>query len=163
MAKLSLSEWANVAEIGGTIVVIASLAYIGLEVKQNTQALQVGTYQAMATFMLELDIAQASDEELNRIITLAETSPSDASPEEWTRFTKIAYPRYGMWEFLYLQRQNDAVDEITWLAYEPFYLTEFACKRGYRRFWEERQMGFAPPFIEYMQSAVLPTCGDKRN
>ncbi len=160
MPNLKLSEWASVAEIATSIVVIASLGYIALEVNQNTQALQVGTYQAMATFMLELDVAQASNEELNRIITLAETSPSDVSPEEWPRFTKMAYPRYGMWEFLYLQMQNDAVDEITWLAYEPFYLTEFACKRGYRRFWEEHQSGFSPPFIEYMQSEVLPTCGE---
>ena len=159
MAKLRLSEWANIAEIGGTIVVIASLAYIALEVNQNTKALQNASYQSMNTYHLELDVAQASNESLNRIITLAETTPSDVTAEEWARFTKMAYPRYGMWEYLYLSKQEGAVDEA-WLAFEPFYLTEFACKRGYRRFWEEHHLGFSPSFIEYMQSEVLPTCGE---
>ena len=160
MAKLKLSEWANVAEIAGTIVVIASLVYIGLEVNQNTKALQIASYQSMNTYNLELDVAQASNEDLNRIITLAETSPSDVTAEEWARFTKMAYPRYGMWEYLYLSTQENAVDDDQWIAFEPFYLTEFACKRGYRRFWEEHHLGFSPAFIEYMQSEVLPTCGD---
>jgi len=160
MPNLKLSEWANVAEIAVSFVVVASLAYIGLEVNQNTQALQIASYQSMNSYLLELDVAQASNEGLNRIITVAETSPSDVTAEEWARFTKMAYPRYGMWEYLYLSMQDNAVDENTWLAFEPYYLTEFACKRGYRRFWEEHHLGFSPPFIEYMQSEVLPTCGE---
>ena len=160
MAKLKLSEWANVAEIAGTLVVIASLVYIGLEVNQNTEALQIASYQSMNSYNLELDVAQASNEELNRIITLAETSPSDVTAEEWTRFIRMAYPRYGMWEYLYLSTQENGVEDDQWIAFEPFYLTEFACKRGYRRFWEEHHLGFAPPFIKYMQSEVLPTCGE---
>ena len=160
MPNLKLSEWANVAEIGVSFVVVASLVYIGLEVNQNTKALQIASYQSMNTYNLELDVAQASNEDLNRIITLAETSPSDVTAEEWARFTKMAYPRYGMWEYLYLSTQENAVDDDQWIAFEPFYLTEFACKRGYRRFWEEHHLGFSPPFIEYMQSEVLPTCGE---
>ena len=159
MPNLKLSEWANIAEIAVSFVVVASRAYIGLEVNQNTQALQNASYQSMNDYHLALDVAQASNEDLNRIIMLAETSPSDVTAEEWARFTKMAYPRYGMWEYLYLSKQDDAVDEA-WLAFEPFYLTEFACKLGYRRFWKEHHLGFSPLFIEYMQSEVLPICGD---
>ncbi len=160
MPNLKLSEWANVAEISVSFIVVASLVYIGLEVNQNTQALQIDSYQSMSDSLLQLDIAQASNEDLNRIITLAETSPSDVTAEEWARFTKMAYPRYGVWEYVYLSAQENAVSESQWLAFGPYFLTEFACKRGYRQFWEEHHLGFSPLFIEYMQSEVLPTCGE---
>jgi len=160
MPNLKLSEWANVAEIAVSFVIVASLAYIGLEVNQNTQALQIASYQSMNNYLLELDVAQASNEDLNRIIMLAETSPSDVTAEEWVRFTKMAYPRYGLWEYMYLAIQENAISENQWLAFEPYFVGEFACKRGYRRFWEEHHFGFSPLFNEYMQSEVLPTCGE---
>lgn len=158
MRSLSLPEWANVAEIIGTVVVIASLAYVGMEVNQNTQAVQLASYQSMNGLLIELDVAQASNGDLNRVMTIAETSPTEVTPEEWIRFVRMAFPRYGMWEYLYLSKQRDAVDENQWLAFEPYYRNEYACKAGYIRFWEEHQEGFAPPFVEYMQSSVIPTC-----
>ena len=65
MPNLKLSEWANVAEISVSFIVVASLVYIGLEVNQNTQALQIDSYQSMNGYLLELDVAQASNEDLN--------------------------------------------------------------------------------------------------
>ena len=37
MRKLKLKDWASVAEISASFVVVASLAYIGLELNQNTK------------------------------------------------------------------------------------------------------------------------------
>ncbi len=159
MNNLKLSEWANVAEIAGTVVVIASLAYIGRQVSQNTQELQNASYQSMNAYHLELDTTQAANADLNRIIMLAESSPSEVSAEDWTRFMRMAYPRYGMWEYVFLSKQEGSADEA-WLAFEPFYLNEFACKPGYLRFWAEHQSGFSEAFIEYMQSEVIPACAE---
>ena len=160
MAKFKLSEWASIAEISTSIVVIASLAYIGLELSQNTLALQQTSYQAANDYLLQLDLAQATDEDLNRLMMTAETSPSDATPEEWQRFTKMAYSRYGLWEVVFLAGQEGAVNSSQLAVFEP-YFTETACEPGYIRFWREHEIGFSPMFQQYVQSSVLPKCLNK--
>ena len=160
MAKFKLSEWASIAEISTSIVVIASLAYIGLELSQNTLALQQTSYQAANDYLLQLDLAQATDEDLNRLMMTAETSPSDATPEEWQRFTKMAYSRYGLWEFVFLAGQEGAVNSSQLAVFEP-YFTGTACEPGYIRFWREHEIGFSPMFQQYVQSSVLPKCLNK--
>ncbi len=37
MLKLKLSEWASVAEIIGGLAIVASLLFVGLEVRENTR------------------------------------------------------------------------------------------------------------------------------
>jgi hypothetical protein len=43
MAKLRLSEWANVAEISGAAGVVISLVFVGFELRSNTEATQAAT------------------------------------------------------------------------------------------------------------------------
>ncbi len=161
MSKLKLSEWANIAEIVASFVIVASIVYIGMELNQNTQALQTKSYQTMTGFLIELDIAQASSEDLNRIIMQAEVSPYNISAEEWERFTHIAIARYGLWEYLFLSYQDDSISDAQWAAFEPF-LRGLACKSGYKRFWKEQQLAFSIPFKEYIGSEVLPMCGESQ-
>ncbi len=70
MAKLKLSEWASIAEIFASFVVIASLAYIGLEINQNTKALQQASYQSILSVISDADMEIASNADLNRIVIL---------------------------------------------------------------------------------------------
>jgi len=162
MQNLKLSEWANVAEIIASIVIVASLAYIGMEVNQNTQAIQTESYQTMTGLLIDLDVAQASSEDLNRIMMLAAASPSDASAEEWERFTHIAFARYGLWEYLFLSYRDDSISEAQWSAFEPF-LRGFACRPGYKRFWAERFSAFSVTFTKYFESDVLSACVDSKS
>lgn len=157
MDKLSLSELANVAEIAGAIVIVASLAYIGIEMNQNTKALQLESYQAMMDNLIQLDIAIATNEDLSRIVATAENKPTELAENKWVRFQTVAYPRIGLWEFLFLATQEDALSDVQWQAFQPYY-ADIACKPGYRRFWGLQRHGFSPGFQEYIDSEVHPNC-----
>ncbi len=61
MRSLKLSEWANVAEIIAAGVIVASLAYVGYEINQNTRALQIDSYQNMLAEMIDLNVTLATD------------------------------------------------------------------------------------------------------
>jgi hypothetical protein len=157
MSKLKLSDWASVAEISTSIVVVVSLAYIGLELTQNTQALQQASYQSANDYLLQMDLAQATNEDLNRLVMTAETSPKETTAEEWERFTKIAYSRYGLWEYIFLAGQEGAINSAQLLVFEPYFV-ETSCKPGYVRFWRDHKGGFSPMFQQYIQSKILPDC-----
>jgi hypothetical protein len=104
-----------------------------------------------------LDLAQATNEELNRLVMKAESTPADVTEEEWERFTKMAYSRYGLWEFIVLADQEDAINSSQLLVFEPYFV-ETACDPGYVQFWGDHNVGFSPVFQQYIEKKVLSEC-----
>ena len=54
MRKLTLTEWANIAEVIGAIAVVASLLYVGYEIQRNTKVGLASNRQAIADRAQEL-------------------------------------------------------------------------------------------------------------
>jgi hypothetical protein len=46
MRKLTLSDWASIAEVAGAIAVVLSLLYVGVQVKANTDEIRAANRQA---------------------------------------------------------------------------------------------------------------------
>ena len=136
MNKLTLSQWANIAEITASVILILGLVYVGLGLDRNTKAVHSETWQAVVDKLIDLDVAEASSPELSGIVMRGESSPADLTPEEWWRFAKFAESRLGQMEFAYLARTNDTLGESYWVALEG-YLAHMVCKPGYQRFWAE--------------------------
>ena len=157
MGKLKLSEWAHVAEIFTSVVVIISLVYVGLEVNQNTQSLQNESYLSVMEVIIEGDNILATDAELNRIAMAANKAPSSVSAEEWSRYEHLMYPRFGIWEYLYLAKQQSAISDAQWLAFEPYFHNNF-CHAGWKHFWEKNHWGYAGAFQTYIKTQGAREC-----
>ncbi len=155
--KLKLAEWANVAEIVASFVIVASLAYVGMELNQNTTALQLSSYQDTLDKLTSLDLAVAQSSELHRIVSLGRESPEALTGEEWSRFTHFIYPRLGIWEYLFLSKEQGGVSNSQWQAFEPYFVN-LSCMPGYIRFFKENEESYAGEFGEYLDSQVLSNC-----
>ena len=116
MRNLKLSEWANVAEIIASVVIVISLIYVGFEVNQNTQALQNEVHQNVLSILSDQQNVLVADAEFHEIFMTAETMPTNLSALEWSRFEQFMYPRFGVWEYLYVAIQDDAITDSVWSA-----------------------------------------------
>ncbi|WOJ93786.1 hypothetical protein R0135_01135 [Congregibacter variabilis] len=162
MRKLTLSEWANIAEILGSAVVVLSLIFIGLELRQNTNALYTNSWQQVIDKMIDLDLSEASDETLGRVMIEGETNLGALSKEEQWRFYRVAQARLGQLEFAYLAKINGTLDEFHWGAMEG-YLRHMLCMPGYVDFWED--MGstvYHPQLYAYVEGDILNSCSKEK-
>ncbi len=157
MPNLKLSEWANVAEIIGAIVIVASLIYVGYGVNQNTKALQVDSHQGAIEMINDAQYILATDPEFHRLFSTGETSPAELSDEEWSRFTHFNYVRMGIWEYAYFGIQENTIAPAIWSAFDP-YFRGIVCMKGHRRFFDEQRHGHAPEFVAYLEADVFPDC-----
>ena len=157
MPKLKLSDWANISEIGASIVVVLSLIYVGFEINQNTTALEQDTYQSMQEILYSVDLTLATDTELLEIVMRAEGMPTKTTELEWRKFSHLAFPRFATWEFVFLARASGAVGPEHWNAMDP-YFTEMLCHEGYRRFWRENMAVFSPAFVSHVDAAKPSAC-----
>ena len=160
MRSLKLSEWTNIAEIIASIAIIVSLVYVGLQVKQNTYGFQQSSYQHVLDILVQGDMALAQDAELHRLVTSAMADPKTVPAEEWSRFSHFMFPRIGIWEYIYLARQENALNEFQWTAFEPYFRT-LACETGVKKFWQENRNGFAASFNEYVARLIEKDCASE--
>ena len=105
---MTLEHWAYVAQIVGVILVIASLAYVAMQVRQNTVAQVAASREAVLAADLEF-------------LSWANDHPEDAlglgdSVEDVRKVAFIvAYVRIR--EFMWYQYQNGILDRRTWESY----------------------------------------------
>ncbi len=79
MDSVRLNDWIQAL---GIFAVVASLVFVGIEVRQNSVATRSATNAAVKDSFSELNLAIASSPELARaMVTLAE-NPDDALPED---------------------------------------------------------------------------------
>jgi hypothetical protein len=158
MRKLALSEWANVAEIIASIVIVASLVYVALEINQNTQSLQQGAYQNALDRLSTGDLLLAADGETQRIVSLAEADSPELTATEWERFKNYAFPRIGVWEYTYLAHEENAISSIQWTALSPYFENLYCTSPGYQRFFKETEFAWSKTFMGFVQTTVSGNC-----
>jgi hypothetical protein len=157
MRKLSLSDWAHLAEVITSVFVIISIIYVGIELRQNTQELQLVSYLGTQESMINADLTVAANADLNLIVMKADTAPDSVSEEEWARYKHYLFPRLGTWEFLFLSYRNETASVGQWLAFEPYFLHRI-CNPGYRHFWLENRPSFDPNFAVYVDDQIASRC-----
>lgn len=161
MKKFNLSEWASIAEIIASIVIVISLAYVGMELNQNTTSMQQSSYQSTLGMLTEGDLLLASDNELNKIVTTAENDPSSLNEEDWSRFSRFAIARLGAWEYMFLARRSNSISQAHWDAFEPYFLT-LLCTAGYRKFYSENTKYYDQTFNTYVASVADQWCAETK-
>jgi hypothetical protein len=66
--KHRLSDWATIAEIISAIAIVVSLIFVGLEIRQNTNATYAASYDNLLADIVDWRIAAATNPELARIV-----------------------------------------------------------------------------------------------
>lgn len=159
MKSLKLADWANIAEIVAAVVIVISLAYVGLEINQNTKALQNESHRSTLEMMNSGQNILATDEEFHRIYISGLESPADLNDAEWSRFVQFMLPRIGAWEYLFLAKQEGSVSPGAWAAFDP-YFREMICMPGLVKFIGLYESSYAPDFVAYVKSDPMHRCSD---
>jgi hypothetical protein len=68
MKRLSLGEITNLAEIIGTVAIVVSLIFVGLQIRQNTDQIAVASYQTGLRFIHSINELTATPESADLVI-----------------------------------------------------------------------------------------------
>lgn len=141
----ALSGW---TELVGVVGVIASLVFVGVEIRQNTQAVRGATYQSLTESSMELLFRVADDPEVGAQIDAwgagAELDPVTRSKVE---ALVTAYLRHL--ENAYYQMEEGTLRPEfleNWSGNPTFGLPHFGV------FWERRKRAFGSEFQSYFES-----------
>ena len=140
---MSLEEMTQIAEIVGVTLVVITLIYLAIQVRQGKEILQSEARQAQVDNDLTGVLQIIDNPELGRIFSQKEKPSLDEKTK--IMFWIIASMRSR--EHEWLQYKSGALDEETWTSYRGVIYFVLGTPRS-RACWELTRTYFNPEFAE---------------
>lgn len=155
-----MSERWTRAERGlAAIGVILSLLFVGLEVRQNTQAVRGAAMQAISDQGISQILEGAADPDWVRILTLLGGGGkfADLSPDDQMRFGMRASVSVRIMDNRYRQVKLGILDESGLSVGTGVRNTTWYRSQYFRDFWQAQNIAseYDPEFVDFMETTVM--------
>jgi hypothetical protein len=150
---MNLSELANVGEFLGGIGVVVGLIFVGVQLRQNTRAVQRSSAREAGNALVASLQIYADSAELSEIIIRAFESLESISPVERYRFDGWMYCWMHSHEQEHLaSRESAYLDEL--LAPKQRAIAGYLLSQGGSQWWNERKTWFTDYFQRVVDDIV---------
>lgn len=153
MRKLSLSDWASVAEIAGAIAVVISLVFVVLSVERNTAAITSQVGDASYEAVRELNLLLLNNQELFDITRKATAGLGSLDETELEKYKIWVHAYIDMWERFYDWDASGVIVDNYGGWHE--YFSEWTRRHVSRELWDDIKWQFTNPgFNEQVEAAL---------
>ena len=156
MKKLTLSEWAAIGEIIGTVAVVVSLLFVAYSINRNTDATYAGSEDIIFERHSELANHFLADPTLAEIMVKRRTGTHLNSVEE-VRWEKYILNLLDIWSTAYNRHQRQLLANEQWQAWDVYFTDLF--KNGGEAFteksWQAQKLGYPPEFWSHVNSKLF--------
>ena len=141
-------------EIIGAITVVATVAYLAVQVRTAARATaiesKVATSRAYCDYLGQL--IQSPD--LNSLFLRGREDLAPLESEEYFRFSNLAFQGFSMFSAAHFQYRESVLNESDW--YEHRAIVKFWLRgAGVRQWWSKAgQHMFGPDFAKYIESEI---------
>ena len=150
---MTLQDLGNIGEFVGAIGVIATLAYLAVQVRQNTRALRASTFQDISTAMSLSSEAIANNPDLVSLVVRGAEGLADFTPEERHRFNLTHMMVFRRLESVYVQRTLGSVAEELTGGFERSGISSIASGGG-AEWWGTAKPAFNESFVAYVDEKL---------
>jgi hypothetical protein len=160
---LSLGAIYQLAQIIGSMAVVMSLVFVGLELRRNTRVTRAASHHAVTGSLNDLNMFWAGNANVTTIWLAGLSDRSALPPEERWRFDSMLRSYLHVCETMFIQAALGAGDEGIVTAEENGIKQVFT-SQGARDWWKDNPYGYSTSFRTYIdglmtvEEACLPTC-----
>ncbi|WOJ92140.1 hypothetical protein R0135_10105 [Congregibacter variabilis] len=105
-------------EVVSALVVLLGLVFVGLELRQNTNAVQAATFQGLTDATNDAVLLLAGDAELARIFSKGVADPTSLDENEYVRFTLWNRTFWVRMQNAYSQWHRGTLTDEDWKLYK---------------------------------------------
>lgn len=148
---MSLSDLAAVGSFVSGIAVLASLIFVGFQLRQNTKAIRAEASQAHAQNWQQITMQIAGSADAARIWRLGLEDIGSLTDDERVQFYAFAGAMLRFFEGARLQWRHGQLDQEHWHNVENT-ATDFAAAPGFKAYWAARHHWLSPGFQAWYES-----------
>jgi hypothetical protein len=142
-------------EIVGALAVLVGLIFVGMELRQNTAAVQAATFQDLIHASSDFLVDIGSDPETQRIYAIGRLDPGALTPDEHRQYVSIQQAFWLRMQNAFMQWRRGTLIDEDWIVYQSI-ICESASVPGPEAHWRSAP-GYAPSFKE-----LLEACDESR-
>ena len=142
-----------VAELVSAVGVVASLVYLGVQIRRSSSALEAATNQAISDSTEYRLIAVAQSPELAGVWAKAMIGRSELSQVELVQLEFFTRATFRSIQNAYFQHRQGLLSEHAWRSYEGL-LRVFARFPHVHRWWPAERAIYDAAFCEYVESML---------
>lgn len=142
---MSLEQWAFVAQIISAVAVIASLVFVGVQLRQATSAIRGTSSQAHSALYTDLVRSIIDNDGFARVWSVGLADPKALTEADWIRFVAYASALFRLYESSRVQWLNGRLDEEHWHTIER-QASDFGHLPGLQVPWGLRSHWYSPDF-----------------
>lgn len=148
---MTLEQASLVAQIVSAVAVIASLIFVGVQLKQASAAIRGASSEAHAALYTQLVHCIIDNADFARIWSAGLTDPKALSEDEWVRFVAYSSALFRQYETSRVQWQKGRLDNEHWHTVEK-QATNFRHMPGLEAAWKVRGHWYSPDFRNWFES-----------
>ncbi|MBV6422963.1 MAG: hypothetical protein NAOJABEB_00750 [Steroidobacteraceae bacterium] len=150
---MNLQTLANLGQFLGGLAVIASLVYLALQVRQNTQSIRTENYARALDRIAAIQSQPSRDTELSRIFSKGVADVSRLTARERLQFTWALYEVFGAFEFMFHAAKIRALPEDVWARWSST-VAWWLSFPGVHSWWRHRPTPFSSGFSSFVENIL---------
>ena len=148
----------SLVELIGAGAVLVGLIFVGLELRQNTAAVQSSTLQGMIDLTTNYLVDTSLDPEFIRLLSKAQANPYDLDDVEALQIQRIVRSQWLRYQSAFMNWRRGSLSDADWESYYNFICArvvnvgEGSFQSVQARFWPSERMLLADDFVSYVES-----------
>ena len=149
---MTRDQWKDWLEIVGIAAIVGSLVFVGLEVQQNTVAIQDSSHQT--SLMMSHDTSERLwDPAFAKVYDDGLRDYSGLEGPQKRQFDQYIGQRINVWEYAFAARDRGVMSEEFWQAWDRYFTAEIR-QRAIREVWAARKHGYSESFQIHVDAVV---------
>lgn len=140
-----------VAQIIAACAIVASLVYVGVQIRQNSAATQAASREAVSVNTINLLMQLSADDGTTRFWRGAMMNPEALDADGRLRRDMIAYAIAEGWEMAFAQWRRGMLSDHDWEKWDRIILSYMAAP-GFAEFWRSGGSNLGAQFKNYVDS-----------
>jgi hypothetical protein len=154
---VSLETINSIAQIVAAIGVIASLFYLAVQIRQNTQSQRSVVVDSLTSSLIALFGQQAASPEQMRAFASVVEDWQGATEEDRLRAVSLLFATFKLFENAWFQKRQGTLEQEQWEAWD-LHIRVYYHRPGVQAWWSDRGKMFASGFRKYVE-ATQPVSG----
>jgi hypothetical protein len=146
---MNLTDISQISQTLGSAAIVASLLFVGFQIRQNTIATRAASHHAVSEALNQVNLLWARNKEVATIWLAGLSDRRALTPEERWRFDSTMRAYLHVCETMYTQADWGAGD-IGIVSAEENGIKNVFSSEGVKEWWAENPFGFSPEFREYV-------------
>ncbi len=151
---MTIQDWGALGEMVGGVAIIFSLIYVGVQIRQNTNALRLSTAHNAAVDLSDINLVPAINGEFADIFYRGLQDISSLRGVEVLRFYAYFHKYFRTWEDAYYQFTQGALEPGPFAGITSQFKS-VAYMSGFRLYWQDRKSWYTPKFQDYVDREIL--------